>query len=187
MNNYMAFFPIQLGLKNFNLSPLVTMLQTPPMENAKLKATPSQPRIQLKYQLKVYLVGFLMRTHMKQGYANVTGSVIPPIKPAMLERKGSATPMKNDTNPKNTLKPDLTHIEQGRLVLLVYPASKLSNAGMEYIWKLLKQLNTTSRKFKARRPLGMSWLWNAYRAVRIPPEGICKNKPYRLISIRFTD
>lgn len=43
------------------------MLQTPPMEKAKLKAIPNQPRIQLKYQLKLYLEGFFMRTHMKQG------------------------------------------------------------------------------------------------------------------------
>lgn len=99
-----------------------------------------------------------MRTHMKHGYAKVTGRVSPPIKPARLERKGSATPMKKDTNPKKTRKPDLTHIEQGRLVLLVYPASKLSKAGIEYIWKLVKQLNTTRRKFKARIPLEMSWL-----------------------------
>ncbi|PON70107.1 hypothetical protein PanWU01x14_082820 [Parasponia andersonii] len=55
------------GLKNFSLSPLFTILHTPPMENAKLKAIPNQPRIQLKYQLKLYFVGFLMRTHMKQG------------------------------------------------------------------------------------------------------------------------
>lgn len=114
-----------------------------------------------------------MRTHMKQGYANVTGRVSPPIKPARLERNGSATPMKNDTNPQKTLKPDLTHMEHGLLVLLVYPASKLSKAGIEYIWKLLKQLNTTSRKFNARSPLEMSWLWNSYSAVSIPPGGIC--------------
>ena len=55
------------GLKNFNLSPLFTMLQIPPMEKATLKAIPNQPRIQLKYQLKLYFVGFFMRTHMKQG------------------------------------------------------------------------------------------------------------------------
>jgi hypothetical protein len=89
------------------------------MEKAKLKATPNQPRIQLKYQLKLYFVGCLIRTHMKQGYAKVTGRVSPPNKPARLERNGSATPMKNETNPKKTLKPDRTHIEQGRFVRLV--------------------------------------------------------------------
>lgn len=75
------------------------MLQTPPMEKAKLKATPSQPSIQLKYQLKLYLVGRFIRTHMKHGYANVTGSVSPPNSPARLERNGNATPMKKLTNP----------------------------------------------------------------------------------------
>jgi len=91
----------------------------PPMENAKLKPTPSHPRIQLKYQLKLYFGGCFMSTHMKQGYAKVTGRVSPPNRPARLERKGSATPMKKDTNPKNTLKPDLTQMEHGRFVLLV--------------------------------------------------------------------
>lgn len=37
------------------------------MEKAKLKATPNQPRIQLKYQLKLYFVGFFISTHMKHG------------------------------------------------------------------------------------------------------------------------
>ena len=75
------------------------MLQMPPIENAKLKAIPSQPRVQLKYQLKLYFAGFLMRTHMKHGYANVTGRVSPPNKPARLARKGSAIPMKKLINP----------------------------------------------------------------------------------------
>lgn len=74
------------------------MLQIPPDENAKLKAIPSQPSVQLKYQLKLYFAGFLIRTHMKHGYANVTGSVSPPNKPARLARKGSATPMKKLIN-----------------------------------------------------------------------------------------
>lgn len=75
------------------------MLQIPPIEKAKLKAIPNHPRIQLKYQLKLYLIGLLMRTHMKHGYAKVTGSVSPPNKPARLDKNGSATPMNKDTNP----------------------------------------------------------------------------------------
>jgi hypothetical protein len=30
---------------------------------------------------------------------------------------------------------------------------------MEYIWKLLRQLNTTRRNVAARSPREMSWLW----------------------------
>lgn len=75
------------------------MLHIPPIENAKLNAIPSQPSVQLKYQLKLYFAGFLIRTHMKHGYANVTGRVNPPNKPAILERKGNATPMKKLINP----------------------------------------------------------------------------------------
>lgn len=36
----------QIGLKNFSLRPLFTILQMPPIENARLNATPNQPRIQ---------------------------------------------------------------------------------------------------------------------------------------------
>ena len=82
-----------------SLSPLFTMLQTPPIEKAKLKAIPIMPRPQFRYQLKLNLWGFFIRTHMKQGYAKVTGSVRPPNRPARLERKGSATPMKNEIKP----------------------------------------------------------------------------------------
>lgn len=77
----------------------MTMLQIPPMEKAKLNAIPSQPRTQFKYQLKLYFVGFLIRTHMKHGYANVTGRVSPPNKPARLDKNGRATPMNNEMNP----------------------------------------------------------------------------------------
>ncbi|KVH98338.1 Protein of unknown function DUF2053, membrane [Cynara cardunculus var. scolymus] len=94
-----GFNPSQYGLKNFSFSPLSTMLQIPPIVNATLNATPSHPNDQLKYQLKLYFVGFLISTHIKHGYANVTGRVSPPNNPARLERNGSATPMKKLMNP----------------------------------------------------------------------------------------
>eukprot|EP01018_Ginkgo_biloba_P039617 Gb_35850 [translate_table: standard] len=75
------------------------MLHTPPIVNARLKTIPSIPRPQFKYQPKLYFGGFLIQTHIKQGYANVTGSVRPPKRPARLERNGSATPMKKEMKP----------------------------------------------------------------------------------------
>lgn len=56
---------------------------------------------------------------MKQGYANVTGRVSPPNRPAKLDRKGNATPMKKEKNPQKTRNPDRTQIEHGRLVRLM--------------------------------------------------------------------
>ena len=75
------------------------MLHTPPIENSTLKIIPSIPRPQFKHQPEVYFLGFLIQTHIKQGYAEVTGRVKPLNRPARMERKGSATPMKKESNP----------------------------------------------------------------------------------------
>jgi len=75
------------------------MLQIPPIVNATLKAMPSHPKIQWKYQLTLYFGGCFRSTHMKQGYANVTGRVSPPNSPARLDKNGNATPIRRLRNP----------------------------------------------------------------------------------------
>lgn len=67
----------------------------PPAVKATAINIPSRPRVQFKYQLKLYLFGFVMASHIKQGYANVTGALLnPPSNPAKLDSHGNATPIR---------------------------------------------------------------------------------------------
>ncbi|KAK6939040.1 hypothetical protein RJ641_032548, partial [Dillenia turbinata] len=78
--------------------------------------------------------------HMKQGYARVMGSAIPPMNAAKLSKKGSATEMNNARQPKNKRIPVLSHRGHGLFMLLVYLDSRLSKTGIAYIWNELRQL-----------------------------------------------
>lgn len=71
----------------------------PPAVNAIVMRAPRRPKVQFKYQLKLYLGGFFTLSHMKQGYANVTGALLnPPRRPDKLESHGKATAIKKFVN-----------------------------------------------------------------------------------------
>jgi hypothetical protein len=98
-----------------------------------LSTIPKTPRIQFRHQIALYFVGFLMSIHMKHGYAKVTGSATPPINPAKLIKKGSATDIKNAKHPKKILNTMRNHQGHGFFILLVNLSSRLSNTGIAYI------------------------------------------------------
>nr|GMD43512.1 hypothetical protein TSUD_235110 [Ipomoea batatas] len=100
-----------------------------------LRANPKIPRNQFTHHIGVYLLGVFIIIHIKQGYAKVTGSAIPPISPARLGKNGSATAMKNASPPKKRRSATLSHHGHGLFFLLVYLNSRLSNTGIAYIWK----------------------------------------------------
>ena len=71
------------------------MLQMPPAVKPTAISIPKIPSVQFKYQLKLNRGGFLIASHMKHGYANVTGALVnPPNKPVNPESHGNATPIK---------------------------------------------------------------------------------------------
>lgn len=84
-----------------------------------LKPIPNVPKNQLRYHIKLYFFGFFILSHMKHGYANVTGNATPPIKPAKLDKNGSATAMKKDRHPKKTRKITRSHHGHGFFILVV--------------------------------------------------------------------
>jgi hypothetical protein len=151
---------------------MVTMLQIAPVTTRMLTTIPKAPNTKLRYQNLVYFWGFLISTHMKQGYAKVIGSAIPPINPAKLGKNGSATAMKNARHPKAARIPERSHHGQGLLILLVYLNSRLSNTGIAYIWNELRLLSTTSKLVNPKRNLGVSCAWYLCKASSIPPLGI---------------
>ncbi|KAM7517340.1 hypothetical protein LguiA_006923 [Lonicera macranthoides] len=134
-----------------------------------LRIIPRHPSAQLRYHIELYLWGFLMTIHMKQGYAKVIGSAIPPINPARLCKNGSATAMKNARPPKKIRNPVLSHQGHGPSLLLVYLNSRLSKTGMAYIWKEVRLLTTTNRLVSPRITFEVSCLWYLYKALSIPP------------------
>jgi hypothetical protein len=83
--------------------------------------------------MKLYFFGFFTLSHIKQGYANVTGNATPPIKPAKLDKNGIATPIKKHKNPKKTRKNDRSHHGHGFFILVVYTDSMSSKTGIPYI------------------------------------------------------
>ena len=100
------------------------------MINNTLRKIPKLPRIKLVHQTVPNFLGFLMKIHMRHGYAKVTGNAIPPIRSASWGKKGAATAMKNTNPPKNILSPVLNHHAQGFLVMLTHRSSKLSKTGI---------------------------------------------------------
>lgn len=158
-----------LGLKKFASIPEVTKLHIAPVTTKTLRTSPEIPRAQLSHQNGLYSFGFLIKTHIKQGYAKVIGSAIPPINPAKLGKNGSAIATKNAKNPNKTLIPDRTHLGHGPFLLLVYNLnSKLSKTGIAYIWNELRLFMTTSRHANPRSTFDVSWRWYLYHAVNTP-------------------
>ncbi|GAU22689.1 hypothetical protein TSUD_235110 [Trifolium subterraneum] len=98
-----------------------------------LKQIPNVPKNQLRYNIKLYFFGFFTLSHIKHGYANVTGNATSPIKPAKLDKNGIATPIKKHKNPKKTWKNDQSHHGHGFFILVVYTDSMSSKTGIPYI------------------------------------------------------
>lgn len=150
------------------------MVHIAPVTTRRLSIIPNTPTMEFRHHIAPYFWGFLIIVHMKHGYANVTGSAIPPINPAKLGKNGNATAIKNAKHPNNTLSPERSHLGQGLFILLVYLISKLSKTGIAYIWNELRQLSTTSKLVVPSSELGVPCSWYLYKAVKIPPfPGIC--------------
>lgn len=107
------------------------MFQIAPVMINMLRTIPKAPSAQLKIVL--HLQGFLINIHMKHGYAKVIGTATPPMSPAKLGKNGSATDIKNATQPKKILIPERSHRGQGLFMLLVNLNSRLSKTGIAYI------------------------------------------------------
>lgn len=144
------------------------MLHMAPVTTSMLKTIPRHPNPQPRNQEALYFRGFLICIHMRQGYAKVTGSATPPINPAKPGRNGSATAMKKTRHPKKARRPERSHQGQGLFLVLMYLNSKLSNAGIAYIWKELRLLITMSRLVAPRTILDVSCPWYLYNASNIP-------------------
>lgn len=154
-----SFCLYYLGLKKWISMPMVTMLHTAPVTKRTLKTIPMHPSPQLRYQITLYFWGCLICIHMKQGYAKVTGNATPPISPAKLGKNGSATAMKKTRHPKKARNPERSHHGHGWFLLLIYLNSRLSNAGIAYIWNEVRLLITMSRLVKPRIILDVSCPW----------------------------
>lgn len=118
------------GLKKWTLIPMVAIFHIAPMTTKILRIIPEAPNAQLRYQLALCFLGFLISIHMRHGYANVRGNATPPSSPAKLRRNGSDTEIKNVRHPKRALIAERSHHGHGLLNLLVYLNSKLSNTGI---------------------------------------------------------
>ena len=156
------------GLRKWTSRPLMTIIQIAPVTTEMLSNVPKTPKVQFRNQNNPYFCGFLMIIHMKLGYAKVMGSATPPISPAKLGKNGSATAMNEARHPKKTLNAERNQRGHGLFTALVYLNSKLSNTGMAYIWKELRQLITTKTLVIPRRNFDVSRLWNLYIAVNNP-------------------
>lgn len=133
-----------------------------------LSTIPDTPKTPFIHHIALYLAGFFISIHIRQGYAKVMGNAIPPSSPARLGKKGSAIDMKNARHPKKMRRPVRSHRGHGLCLLLVYIDSRLSNTGIAYIWNELKLLMTMSRLAKTRTTLDVLRRWYLYRALRMP-------------------
>lgn len=98
--------------------------------NKPLRPIPNVPKNQLIHHITLNFFGFFTLSHMKQGYANVTGNATPPIKPAKLAKNGVATPTKKDTNPEKIRILVRSHHGHGLFIFFVYFDSMSSKIGM---------------------------------------------------------
>ena len=86
-----------------------------------------------KGDIKLFLWGFLIDTHMKHGYVDVTSKPTAPIRTARYVKNENPTAIKKPTEPNNTRNIIRTKKEQGFCVLVMYTISKLSHDGIKYI------------------------------------------------------
>ena len=85
---------------NFDPKSQQSIIHIAPATTSMLSTIAKTPGIQSSHQIALYFVGFLIIIHLKLGYAMVTGSAIPRINPAKLDKEGSATDVKNSKHPK---------------------------------------------------------------------------------------
>lgn len=98
------------GLKKLAFNPLSAKVLIAAATKTTLRTIPKQPSTRLNHHTIPFVRGFLIASHMKQGYAYVRGTrVIPPIRAARLGKKGNVTAIKNVNPPKNNRKHVLNH------------------------------------------------------------------------------
>jgi hypothetical protein len=119
-----------LGLKKLTSIPVSTITYILAAINMPLRPIPNVPKNQLRHHITLYFFGFFTLSHIKHGYANVTGNATPPIKPAKLAKNGVATPMKKDKNPEKIRILERSHHGHGLFIFLVYFDSMSSKIGM---------------------------------------------------------
>ena len=174
------------GLKKWTSIPCVTIVHIAPKTSRMLKTIPKLPSDQLRYHIALCFTGLLVIIHIIQGYAKVTGSVMPPISPAKLGKKGRATAIKNARHPKNIRNAALNHHGHGLLLLLVDLNSRLSKTGIAYIWNDVKLLRTINRLVAPGITFDVSFLWYLSKALIIPPlEGIWRQSTPESVLISF--
>ncbi|KAK3018060.1 hypothetical protein RJ639_005185 [Escallonia herrerae] len=87
---------------------------------------PTTPSTQFSHHIPLYVFGFLSLSHMKLGYAKVTGKANPPMRPARLPKKGIATAKKKHPYPNIKRRITRIHHVHGLLNLneIVTPESE---------------------------------------------------------------
>ncbi|KAK2988260.1 hypothetical protein RJ640_028644 [Escallonia rubra] len=79
---------------------------------------PTTPSTQFSHHIPLYVFGFLILSHMKLGYAKVTGKANPPMRPARLPKKGIATAKKKHPYPNIKRRITRIHHVHGLLNLI---------------------------------------------------------------------
>lgn len=107
---------LTFGLKTLSL----TILYIPPMDMAKLNATPDSQPTQSPMEIPTETVvgGFIDQDPHEARIRKHDQKCKSIEQTARLDREERATPMKNETKLKNILKPDLTQIENDLLFWL---------------------------------------------------------------------
>lgn len=119
------------GLKKLAFNPFSAKVLIAAATKRALRTIPKQPSTRLKHHTIPFLRGFLIASHMKQGYAYVRGTrVIPPIRAARLGKKGNVTAIKKVNPPKNNRIHVLTTCGHFLFFKVMYLSSKLSKTGM---------------------------------------------------------
>lgn len=118
------------ALKKWKSTPSLMRLQRAPIVSTTLSPIPRLPRTQFRYQDAFFFLDFVTDIHMKEGYASVIGSAIPPMRAPRLDKKGNATAIRKAI-PENKIRyPLRRHFGHGLLCLSTYPASIWSNTGI---------------------------------------------------------
>ena len=133
------------GLKKFACKPLSANLKAEPTTSKTLRDAPKLPTKTLSNHIKLFLWGFLIDTHMKHGYVDVTSKPTAPIRTARYVKNENPTATKKPTEPNNIIR---TKKEQGFCVLVMYTISKLSHDGIKYIGYEHKQQKINVRCMK---------------------------------------
>ena len=135
------------GLKKFACKPLSAKRKAEPTTSKTLRDAPKLTTKTLSNHIKLFLWGFLIDTHMKHGYLDVTSKPTAPIRTTRYVKNENPTVIKKPTEPNNTRNIIRTK-EQGFCVLVMYTISKLSHDDIEYIGYEHKQQKINVRCIK---------------------------------------